>query len=150
MNFIFIRKRIHYFFKVIKKISFIGLGYRSNTECVEASVSLKLIDYCIENNLEVLLYDFYINESYKNLKKYSILEEFLLNSDIIFIPYKDKKFNQLLNFNKKRLIFLDFFSQFDNNNNNIINTNNVKKIDLDFIKMDYTKKTNSKIIHLKK
>jgi len=135
----------------IKKISFIGLGYRSNTECVEGSVSLKLIDYCIENNLEVLLYDFYINHNYKNLKKYSILEDFLLNSDIIFLPYKDKKFNQLLDFDKKRLILLDFFSQFDhNNNNNNIITNNLKRVDLDLIKTDYAKKTSSKIVDFKK
>ena len=119
----------------IKKISFIGLGYRPNTDCVEDSVSLKLIDYCIKNNCEVLLYDFYIKESYKNLKKFSHLDQLLLNSDIIFVPYKDKKFNQLLNFNKKKIIILDFFSQFDNNNNNIKITNNLKNVDLDFIKM---------------
>ena len=137
----------------IKKISFIGLGYRPNTDCVEDSVSLKLIDYCIENNCEVLLYDFYINESYKNLKKFSHFDQLLLNSDIIFVPYKDKKFNQLLNFNKKKIIVLDFFSQFDNNNNNNNNikiTNNLKNVDLDFIKMEYEGKNNSKVVHLKK
>ena len=134
----------------IKKISFIGLGYRPNTDCVEDSVSLKLIDYCIEHNCEVLLFDFYINESYKNLKKFSHFDELLSNSDIIFVPYKDKKFNQLLNFNKKRIIILDFFSQFDNNNNNIKITNNLKNVDLDFIKMEYAEKNNSKVVHLKK
>ena len=138
----------------IKKISFIGLGYRPNTDCVEDSVSLKLIDYCIENNCEVLLYDFYIKESYKNLKKFSHFDQLLLNSDIIFVPYKDKKFNQLLNFNKKKIIVLDFFSQFDNNNNNNNNnikiTNNLKNVDLDFIKMEYEGKNNSKVVHLKK
>ena len=138
----------------IKKISFIGLGYRPNTDCVEDSVSLKLIDYCIEHNCEVLLFDFYINESHKNLKKFSHLDELLSNSDIIFVPYKDKKFNQLLNFNKKRIIILDFFSQFDNNNNNNNNnikiTNNLKNVDLDFIKMEYAEKNNSKVVHLKK
>ena len=136
----------------IKKISFAGFGYRSNTECVEGSVSLKLIDYCLENNCEVLLYDFYIKETYKNLKKYLYFEQLLSNSDIIFLPYKDKKFNQLLNFNKKNIIVLDFFSQFDNNNNNnnIKITNNLKNVDLDFIKMEYTEKYNSKVVHLKK
>ena len=136
----------------IKKISFIGLGYRSNTDCVEGSVSLKLIDYCLENNFEVLLYDFYIKESYKNLKKYLSFEEFLFNSDIIFLPYIDKKFNQLITFSKKRIIILDFFSQFDNNNNNNKNikiTNNLKNVDLDFIK-EYVGKNNSKVVHLKK
>jgi UDP-glucose 6-dehydrogenase len=137
----------------IKKISFAGFGYRSNTDCVEGSVSLKLIDYCLENNYEVLLYDFYIKETYKNLKKYLHFEQLLLNSDIIFLPYKDKKFNQLLNFNKKNIIVLDFFSQFDNNNNNNNNikiTNNLKNVDLDFIKMEYAEKYNSKVVHLKK
>jgi UDPglucose 6-dehydrogenase len=137
----------------IKKISFIGLGYRPNTDCVEDSVSLKLIDYCIEHNFEVLLFDFYISESYKNLKKFSHFDELLSNSDIIFVPYKDKKFNQLLNFNKKRIIILDFFSQFNNNNNNNNNikiTNNLKNVDLDFIKMEYAEKNNSKVVHLKK
>jgi len=137
----------------IKKISFAGFGYRSNTDCVEGSVSLKLIDYCLENNCEVLLYDFYIKKTYKNLKKYLHFEQLLLNSDIIFLPYKDKKFNQLLNFNKKNIIVLDFFSQFDNNNNNnnnIKTTNNLKNVDLDFIKMRYTENYNSKVVHLKK
>jgi UDPglucose 6-dehydrogenase len=133
----------------IKKISFIGLGYRSNTECVEGSVSLKLIDYCLENNFEVLLYDFYIKESYKNLKKYLNLEQFLFNSDIIFMPYIDKKFNRLLNFNKKNIIILDFFNQFDNNNDSIKITNNLKNVDLDFIK-EYAEKNNSKVVQLKK
>jgi nucleotide sugar dehydrogenase len=134
----------------IKKISFAGFGYRSNTDCVEGSVSLKLIDYCLENNCEVLLYDFYIKETYKNLKKYLHFEQLLLKSDIVFLPYKDKKFNQLLNFNKKNIIVLDFFSQFDNNNNNIKTTNNLKNVDLDFIKMRYTENYNSKVVHLKK
>jgi UDP-glucose 6-dehydrogenase len=134
----------------IKKISFAGFGYRSNTDCVDGSVSLKLIDYCLENNCEVLLYDFYIKETYKNLKKYLYFEQLLSNSDIIFLPYKDKKFNQLLNFNKKNIIVLDFFSQFDNNNNNIKITNNLKNVDLDFIKMEYAEKYNSKVVHLKK
>jgi UDPglucose 6-dehydrogenase len=138
----------------IKKISFAGFGYRSNTDCVDGSVSLKLIDYCLENNCEVLLYDFYIKETYKNLKKYLYFEQLLSNSDIIFLPYKDKKFNQLLNFNKKNIIVLDFFSQFDNNNNNnnnnIKTTKNLKNFDLDFIKMEYAEKYNSKVVHLKK
>ena len=134
----------------IKNISFIGFGYRPNTDCVDGSVVLKLIDLCLENNFKVLLYDFYIKESYKNLKKYSNLEEFLLHSDIIFMPYKDKKFNQLLNFNKKRIIVLDCFNQFNNNNNNIKITNNLRNIELDFIKKEYTKKDNSKVINFKK
>jgi hypothetical protein len=85
------------------------------------------------------------------LKKYLYFEQLLSNSDIIFLPYKDKKFNQLLNFNKKNIIVLDFFSQFDNNNNNNIKiTNNLKNVDLDFIKMEYAEKYNSKVVHLKK
>ena len=135
----------------IKSISFIGYGYRANTDCIEGSVALKLIDFCLENNFKVLLYDFYIKKSYKNLKKYSNFEELLLHSDIIFAPYKDKKFNQLLNFNKKRIIVLDCFNQFDNNNNNNIKiTNNLRNIELDFIKKEYTEKDNSKVVHFKK
>ena len=135
----------------IKNISFIGLGYRANTDCIEGSVALKLIDFCLENNFKVLLYDFYIKENYKNLKKYTNFDEFLLHSDIIFTPYKDKKFNQLLNFNKKRIIILDCFNQFNNNNNNNIKiTNNLRNIELDFIKEEYTKKDDNKVIHIKK
>jgi UDPglucose 6-dehydrogenase len=136
----------------IKSISFIGYGYRANTDCIDGSVALKLIDFCLENNLKVLLYDFYIKESYKNLKKYSNFEDLLLHSDIIFTPYKDKKFNQLLNFNKKRIIVLDCFNQFDNNNNNnnIKITNNIKNIELDFIKKEHTGKDNSKVVNFKK
>jgi hypothetical protein len=76
-----------------------------------------------------------------------------LHSDIIFIPYKDKKFNQLLNFNKKRIIVFDCFNQFNNNNNNnnnIKTTNNLRNIELDFIKEEYTKKDDNKVIHIKK
>lgn len=134
----------------IKNISFIGLGYRANTDCMEGSVALKLLDFCLENNFKVLLYDFYIKESYKNLKKYSNLEEFLLHSDIIFMPYKDKKFNQLLNFNRKRIIILDCFNQFNNNNDYIKITNNLRNIELDFIKKEYTKKDDNKVVHFKK
>ena len=134
----------------IKNISFIGLGYRANTDCMEGSVALKLIDFCLENNFKVLLYDFYIKESYKNLKKYSNLEEFLLHSNIIFMPYKDKKFNQLLNFNRKRIIILDCFNQFNNNNDYIKITNNLRNIELDFIKKEYKKKDDNKVVHFKK
>lgn len=134
----------------IENISFIGLGYRSNTDCVEDSVSLKLIDYCLENNFQVLLYDFYIKKNYKNLKKFTNFEEFLSSSDIIFIPYKDKKFNQLLNFNRKPIVVLDYFNQFNEGNDNIKITNNLKNIDLDFIKKEHIKKDKNKIINLKK
>jgi UDPglucose 6-dehydrogenase len=149
---LFLYKQIIYLIdNNIKKISFIGLGYRSNTDCVDGSITLKLIDFCLENNLKVLLYDFYIKDSYKNVKKYSNFEEFLLNSDIIFTPYKDKKFNQLLNFNKKRIIILDFFNQFNNNyNNNIKITENLRNIELDFIKKEHTGKDNSKVVNFKK
>jgi UDPglucose 6-dehydrogenase len=135
----------------IKNISFIGLGYRANTDCVDGSIALKLIDFCLEKKFKVLLYDFYIKQSYKNLKKYSNLEDFLLHSDVVFTPYKDKKFNQLLNFNKKRIIIFDCFNQFDNNNNNNIKiTNNLRNIELDFIKKEYTKKNISKVVNFKK
>lgn len=135
----------------IKNISFIGLGYRTNTDCIDGSIALKLIDFCLEKNLKVLLYDFYIKESYKNIKKYINLDEFLLHSDIIFIPYKDKKFNQLLNFNNKRIIILDYFYQFNNNNNNNIKiTNNLRNIDLNFIKKEFDEKNNCKIINFEK
>ena len=52
----------------------------------------------------------------------------------------------------QKIIILDFFSQFDNNNNNNKNikiTNNLKNVDLDFIK-EYVGKNNSKVVHLKK
>jgi UDPglucose 6-dehydrogenase len=147
----FLYEQIKYLTKNnIKKISFMGLGYRSNTDCLDGSVALKLIDFCLENNFQVLMYDFYIKENYKNLKKYSNLEEFLLHSDVIFIPYKDKKFNQLLNFNKKQIIILDFFNQFNNNNNNNIKiTDNLRNIELDFIKKKHTEKDNSKVFIFK-
>jgi len=134
----------------IKKISFIGFGYRPNTDCVEDSVALKLIDYAIEKNFNILLYDFYINETYKNLKKYTNFNEFVTSSDIIFIPYKDKKFNQLLNFDKKNIIVIDFFDQFVDIKNNIKITKNLKNVDLDFIKMKYTEENSKKVVHLKK
>jgi len=98
-----------------------------------------------------LLYDFYIKGNYKNLKKFINFEEFLSNSDIIFIPYKDKKFNQLLNFNRKPIVVLDYFNQFNNNNNDYIKiTNNIKNIDLNFIKKEHIKKDENKIINFKK
>ena len=118
----------------IKKISFLGIGYRPNTDCIEDSISISLIDYCLENNFEVLLHDFYISTDYKKIKIYKNLENFINNSDLIFIPYKDKKFNQLLSYEKNNFIIWDFFSQFHNNNNNIIITNDLRKINLDFLK----------------
>ena len=38
--------------KNIKKITFMGMWYKSNRDCVEGSVSLKLIDYCAEKKLK--------------------------------------------------------------------------------------------------
>jgi UDP-N-acetyl-D-mannosaminuronate dehydrogenase len=131
----------------IKKISFLGIGYRPNTDCIEDSISIALIDYCLENNLEVSVYDFYINLDYKKIKKYSSLENLMDNSNLIFIPYKDKKFNQLLNFQKNNFVILDFFNQF-NNNNNIRITNDLRKIDLTFLKK--TAELDSKILKFSK
>jgi UDPglucose 6-dehydrogenase len=134
----------------IKKISFLGIGYRPNTDCIEDSISIALIDYCLENNLEVSFYDFYINLDYKKIKKYSSLENLMDNSNLIFIPYKDKKFNQLLNFQKNNFVILDFFNQFNNNNNNnnIRITNDLRKIDLTFLKK--TAELDSKILKFSK
>jgi UDP-glucose 6-dehydrogenase len=132
----------------INKISFLGFGYRSNTDCIEDSISIALIDYCLENNLEVSVYDFYINLDYKKIKKYSSLENFVNNSNLIFIPYKDKKFNQLLNFQKNNFVILDFFNQFNNDNNNIRITNDLRKIDLTFLKK--TAESDSKILKFSK
>jgi UDPglucose 6-dehydrogenase len=123
--------------KSLKKISFLGVGYRSNTDCIDDSIASNLINYCLEKNFEILIYDFYINLDYKHIKIYKNLENFLDNSELIFVPYKDKKFNQILNYSKKKLVIVDYFHQFNNNNNNndnLIITNDLSKINLDLFK----------------
>jgi UDPglucose 6-dehydrogenase len=134
----------------IKKISFLGLGYRPNTDCIEDSVSVDLINYCLENNFDVSVHDFYINSDYKNAKIYKNFDSFIENSRLIFLPYKDKRFNQLLNFKNNKLIILDFFFQFNNkNNNNIVITNDLRKINLDYLNKDL-KRFDNKIIKFNK
>lgn len=133
----------------IKELSFLGIGYRPNTDCIEDSVSVSLIDYCLENDFEILIHDFYINSTYKNIKIFKDLESFINNSKIIFAPYKDKKFNQILNLKINKLIILDYFKQFsNNNNNNILITNDLKKISLDILK-DRVSKLDNKVVKIK-
>lgn len=75
-------------------IIFAGVGYKALTPTLEESFIFELIEYSNSINLKVFYYDEYIMEKIKfatRIKK----EEINKYANIIFLPYIDKKFNNL-------------------------------------------------------
>jgi UDPglucose 6-dehydrogenase len=93
----------------IKRIAFLGAGYRSNTQTLDESISVKIMKYCIKKKLKVSLLDYYTNYSDLKIQKYTSMLKLLNNNDIIFLPFVDSRFKKIVKFSHKKFIWDPFY-----------------------------------------
>ena len=133
-------KRVH----KIKSFGFLGLGYKSNTQCVEESYSIKMMKFLESLNIKVFYYDPYIEEKFNAAQVYNF-EELTLKSDIIFLSYIDQHFNPIIQLKHKKRIW-DLWYHFSNSKFNMVfhKASDFKKFAIS------DNETNPKIIQLNK
>lgn len=95
-----------------KSIVFAGVGYKANTPSFEQTFVLDLINYADSVGLKVFYFDEYIKQNIAKAKRIS-KNEINNFSNLLFLPYKDEKFNQIINF--KGYIY-DIWYQIDYDN----------------------------------
>lgn len=79
-----------------KNILFAGIGYKSNTESIEDTFIISLIEYASSINFNVFFYDKYID---LKINEATRVDEEKINdySDLLFLPYEDKAFHKIVN-----------------------------------------------------
>jgi len=92
-----------------KKIGFLGAGYRPNTEYTEDSVAIKIINYCLKKKIKVFLFDYYTNYRNNKVFKCQKIVNLIKSSEIILLPFYDKKFQKILNFSHNKFIWDPFY-----------------------------------------
>ncbi len=99
-----------------KKIGFLGISYKPNTDDITESVALKLMQESKKLGMRVFYYDNYVNKNIKSFKRYKNLNTLIKHVEILFISYLDKK-NNKINFRKiSKTIIWDIF-EFTKNKN---------------------------------
>lgn len=100
--------------KGYKSISFAGVGYKPNTNGLDESYVFKMLDYCVDLDFDIKIYDSYVKtiELKNNFKfeRYSSLKDLVHKSEIVFLPYIDSKFNQL-SIVKRNFLIWDIWDQ---------------------------------------
>ena len=127
----------------IKTFGFLGLGYKSNTQCFEESYSIKMMNFLDSLNIKVFYYDPYLKEQFV-AKKVEKLEELTLKSDIIFLSYVDQSFNPIIQVKQKKRIW-DLWYHFNDSK-----FNKIFHKESDFKKFTSPETTGAKIIKLMK
>ena len=102
----------------IKSFGFLGLGYKSNTQCYEESYSIKMMKFLMSLNIKVFYYDPYLKERFSATKLNS-LDGLVKKTDIIFLSYVDQKFNPIVQVNHHKKIW-DMWYHFSNSKLNRI------------------------------
>ena len=103
----------------IKKIGFLGIGYKSNTNCLEGGNTINLIKYFIKNKLNVYYYDKYIkNVKLEGALRCNSIESLSKKVDLVYVSYVDPYFKSIIRSNRK-LKILDIwgFLKFNNKHN---------------------------------
>ena len=114
-----------------KKISFLGVTFKANTDDMRDSSSLKLIPYLSKKGAKIKYYDpTGYKVEFKNLKNVAFsnsIEESIKGSDIVIIHTEWNDFKSI-NFKKfsknKKLIIYDM--------RNIVSSSKIKKIGLKY------------------
>lgn len=103
-------KEIDHLIKLnFRKIGFFGAGYKPYTESLDESIAVKIINYCLKKKMQVFLLDHYTDYSKNGVKNCLNLKNLLHNSEIIFLPFIDKKFDEILKFSHKKIIWDPFY-----------------------------------------
>ena len=126
INSIQIKRYIHIFNKLRKKfknkvtIGICGLSYKKNTSITTNSPGLELLKYFRKKN-HVVVYDEIIPEINYRINFYRDIKKFFVDSDIIFICYKNDKFKIIEKFNcNKKKIIIDLWNYINIKKKNII------------------------------
>ena len=107
----------------VKRIGFLGVGYKSNTSCLEGGNSLNLIKYFIKKNFKIYYYDTYVDSlRLSRAVRCNSLTELSKNVDLIYISYVDPKFKGILKV-KKKLRIWDIWGFLKSSNNKKISNN---------------------------
>ena len=88
----------------ISSFGFLGLGYKSNTQCFEESYSVKMMKFLESLNIKVFYFDPYLSENF-SAQKVETFEELSDKSDIIFLSYVDQSFNPIIQVKQKKRIW---------------------------------------------
>ena len=88
----------------IKTFGFLGLGYKSNTQCYEESYSIKMMKFLESLKIKVFYYDPYLIDKFSATKVKSF-EELSLNSEIIFLSYIDQHYNPIIQVKHEKKIW---------------------------------------------
>tara|TARA_Y100000816_G_scaffold155680_1_gene111027 strand:- start:384 stop:1727 length:1344 start_codon:yes stop_codon:yes gene_type:complete len=88
----------------ISSFGFLGLGYKSNTQCFEESYSVKMMKFLESLNIKVFYFDPYLSENF-SAQKVETFEELSDKSDIIFLSYVDQRFNPIIQVKQKKRIW---------------------------------------------
>lgn len=102
----------------IKSFGFLGLGYKSNTQCFEESYSIKMMNFLKSLKIEVFYYDPYLIEKF-DAKKVHSFDELSMQSDIIFLSYIDQQFNPIIQVKRDKNIW-DLWHHFNESKYNRI------------------------------
>lgn len=94
--------------KNIKTFGVLGVSYKPRTDCVDDSISIKLMDRALSKKVKVYYYDKYTNLKNKKFHKKKFLKDILNICDVIFVGYKDREFERISS--NKNIIFWDPFS----------------------------------------
>ena len=102
----------------IKSFGFLGLGYKSNTQCIEESYSIKMMNFLESLKIKVFYYDPYLTDKF-SAQKVESFEKLILNTDIIFLSYVDQHFNPILQIKHEKKIW-DLWHHFSDSKYNKI------------------------------
>ena len=102
----------------IVSFGFLGLGYKSNTQCFEESYSIKMMKFLESLNIKVFYFDPYLKEEF-NAKKVNSFDELISKTDIIFLSYVDQSFNPIIQVKENKKIW-DIWYHFSNSKHNMV------------------------------
>jgi UDPglucose 6-dehydrogenase len=106
--------------KKLKRIGFLGAGYKANTESLDESVALRLMIKSQQLGLKVFYYDKYLEKNSLNYSRCLSIKKLISNSEVLFISYPDVEFYNLEHYLVYNKIFV--WDVFD-----IIKSNKIKK-----------------------
>jgi UDPglucose 6-dehydrogenase len=107
----------------IKKIGFLGISYKSNTNCLDGANTINLIKYYIKKNIKIYYYDLYVeNLKLRGAVRCNSLIELSENVDLVYVSYVDTAFHGIIKFAKFLKIW-DIWGFLKSNNSKNISNN---------------------------
>jgi UDPglucose 6-dehydrogenase len=107
----------------IKKVGFLGIGYKKNTNCLEGGNTINLIKYFIRQKLKVYYYDKYIKVSrLEGAIRCNSMQELTNKANLVYVSYVDSSFTKITKSQRKLKIW-DIWGLLKSNNKHSISSN---------------------------